>query len=117
MASNALLTFRSADATQRSYMSAALIEVYEGDAYHGMTANGTQIGVLPGGGIDIWNYPFPASSTHTYASREWAADQIAAIPRVPTNAVQGWLMYDPGSNMWLRVSVSNWSFTVWEVTP
>jgi len=40
---------------------------------------------------------------------------VAAIPRVPTNAVSGWLLYDPGSNMWLRVSVSNWSFTVWEV--
>ena len=42
---------------------------------------------------------------------------IAAIPRVPTNAVQGWLLYDAGSNMWLRVTVSNLAFTVWEVTP
>lgn len=37
--------------------------------------------------------------------------------RAPTNAVAGWLLYDAGSNVWLRVSVSNLSFTVWEVSP
>jgi hypothetical protein len=44
-------------------------------------------------------------------------DDIAAIPRVPTNAVSGWLLYDAGSNQWLRVTVSNYAFTVWEVSP
>jgi hypothetical protein len=34
---------------------------------------------------------------------------------LPTNAVPGWLLYDTGSNVWLQVSVSNLSFTVWEV--
>ncbi len=34
---------------------------------------------------------------------------------LPTNAVPGWLLYDAGSNVWLQVSVSNFSFTVWEV--
>lgn len=42
-------------------------------------------------------------------------DDLAEIPRVPTNSVVGWLMFDAGSNMWLRVSVSNLSFTVEEV--
>jgi hypothetical protein len=42
---------------------------------------------------------------------------INAYPPIPTNAVSGWLLYDAGSNKWLRVSVSNYSFTVWEVSP
>ncbi len=40
---------------------------------------------------------------------------LSALPVVPTNAVSGWLLYDAGSNVWLQVSVSNLSFTVWEV--
>jgi hypothetical protein len=42
---------------------------------------------------------------------------VAAIPMPPTNAVSGWLLYDTGSNMWLRVAVSNFSFKVYEVLP
>lgn len=63
-----------------------------------------------------WSFPADEDDTELdFASRSWTAEQIAAMPLVPTNAVDGWLMYDYGSNMWLRVSVSNWSFTVWEV--
>jgi len=40
---------------------------------------------------------------------------LNAIPRYPTNSLAGWIIYDPGSNVWLQVSVSNFSFTVWEV--
>lgn len=43
------------------------------------------------------------------------ATAIAAIPLPPANAVSGWLLFDSGSNIWLRVSVSNLSFTVEEV--
>lgn len=51
------------------------------------------------------------------ASERYVFDAVASVPRVPTNSVSGWLMYDPGSNFWLRVNVSNLSFTVHEVLP
>lgn len=41
---------------------------------------------------------------------------IAAIHSAPTNAITGWLLFDPGSNVWLTVTVSNLSFKVWEVS-
>jgi hypothetical protein len=41
-----------------------------------------------------------------------ATDVQGAIDEV---AAEGWLLYDYGSNVWLRVSVSNYSFTVSEV--
>lgn len=43
------------------------------------------------------------------------SNQVVALPRVPTNAVTGWLLYDSGSNKWLRVSVSNYSYYISEV--
>lgn len=62
------------------------------------------------------------SDLTTFTSKSYvdAADTsnrlaIAAIPLPPTNAVSGWMLYDAGSNVWLQVSVSNLSFTVWEV--
>ncbi len=50
-----------------------------------------------------------------FFGRSEAEAAIAAIPLPPTNAVSGWLLYDSGSNVWLQVSVSNFSFTVHEV--
>jgi hypothetical protein len=57
-----------------------------------------------------------------------SVETVAALPTypavtniaratIPTNAVQGWLLYDSGSNQWLRVSVSNYAFYVYEVLP
>ena len=43
------------------------------------------------------------------------SNQVVNLPRVPTNAVTGWLLYDAGSNKWLRVSVSNYSYYISEV--
>ncbi len=40
---------------------------------------------------------------------------LTAIHSAPTNAIAGWLLFDPGSNVWLTVTVSNLSFKVWEV--
>jgi hypothetical protein len=43
------------------------------------------------------------------------SNQVVNLPRVPTNAVTGWLLYDSGSNKWLRVTVSNYSYYISEV--
>jgi hypothetical protein len=45
----------------------------------------------------------------------WITAATNAILRVPTNAVTGWLLYDSGSNKWLRVTVSNYSYYISEV--
>jgi hypothetical protein len=36
--------------------------------------------------------------------------QIEALPSVPTNVIQGWVMYDSGSNVWIQITVSNLTF-------
>lgn len=58
-----------------------------------------------------------AGTLQVYLYKLLNADGKIPVERMPmpTNIVSGWLMYDPGSNMWLRVSVSNWSFTVGRV--
>jgi hypothetical protein len=57
-----------------------------------------------------------ASNEQVRASIDTAiSNQVVAIPRVPTNAVTGWLLYDAGSNKWLRVTVSNYSYYISEV--
>ena len=53
--------------------------------------------------------------TNSFFGRAEAEAAINAIPLPPTNSVVGWLIYDTGSNMWLNVSSSNFSFTVHEV--
>ncbi|MFA7121077.1 MAG: leucine-rich repeat domain-containing protein [Bacilli bacterium] len=42
---------------------------------------------------------------------------VDSLPKGPTNAVAGFTLYDTGSNILLRVNVSNLSFTVHEVLP
>lgn len=43
-------------------------------------------------------------------------DRVTLDSKAPTNAVSGWMVYDSGSNIWLKVTASNLSFTVWEVS-
>lgn len=89
--------------------------------WYGPATNRTQIATQTGTAILISEHNESTdASIHPTLPRSndvsnIVGEAVAAIPRVPTNAVTGWLMYDYGSNMWLRVSVSNWSFTVWEV--
>jgi hypothetical protein len=64
--------------------------------------------------------PIPAARAAAIAAATnpvpgWISAATNAIPRVPTNAVTGWLLYDAGSNKWLRVSVSNYSYYISEV--
>jgi|GEM_PF-3972492 len=48
-------------------------------------------------------------------SMQTADERYPLRNNMPSNSVTGWLVYDQGSNDWLRVVVSNRSFTVWEV--
>jgi hypothetical protein len=41
------------------------------------------------------------------------ADKVDAIPLPPTNAINGWLVWDGGSNRYWRVSATNLRFYVW----
>jgi hypothetical protein len=64
--------------------------------------------------------PIPAARAAAIAAATnpvpgWISAATNAIPRVPTNAVTGWLLYDSGSNKWLRVTVSNYSYYISEV--
>lgn len=64
-------------------------------------------------------YP-PATHSHDYSvitNPPWlTVAAVSGLTQAPTNAVSGWMVYDSGSNIWLKVTASNLSFTVWEVS-
>ena len=70
--------------------------------------------------INAATNPIPAAraaaiTAATNPIPSWITAATNAILRVPTNAVTGWLLYDSGSNKWLRVTVSNYSYYISEV--
>ncbi len=81
--------------------------LYPGTVYPEGSPQGTGSATI--GYVDIYDVVTQAVDTVALKS------DLSALPVVPTNAVSGWLLYDAGSNVWLQVSVSNLSFTVWEV--
>lgn len=74
---------------------------------------GTEI-LYPHG--DAWEYGIGTlNATVTNRLPRFATTAELAAVALPTNAIPGWLLFDSGSNKWYQVTMSNLSFTVWEV--